>query len=384
MRIVVLALLSSVVAAQQSPRKPVEPATTEPELPVISFDGGCTGMSCWTSEEAIKERSTLYDTWRKNGKAVGEVAEGEVVWKNGTICVTYKPDRLIIKTAIPDFRLKVGDVVLRYGQQGRGSYDIWANGGWYRDSHWGQADDGGEILCTEEEAARATCYSQKSNSTLLELGARKWWRRIEKRDHTKGWIREQVAFPAEDRASANSDSDAHDKTKPYTYTIPEPKLPMIDNDACPGRGRTVADYKITRNFGMYSSYRESRTLVANLKAGDRVTILAGVNVIREPDRALITQLHDGVLRPGDVVLGYGFHANGGMDFWSNGVWFEDFVESIIGKGGSCGFADETQCDIQITKNGIAEWWIQVKDKSAATGWVRADGSDNFSNLCIYD
>ena len=392
MRIVVLTLLISPATAQQSGHKPLESPIPEPELPVIGFDGGCTGPSCWTNEEAITKRSTLYETWRKDSKTVGEVAEGEVVWKNGTICVTYKPDRLVVKTAIPDFRLKVGDVVLRYVEQGRGSYDvkhdqrsydIWANGGWYRDTNWSQADDGGEILCTEEESAQATCRLKKTNSMLVEPGIREWWRRIEKRDHTKGWIREQVSLNS-DHASADTGHDAQDKVTSSMYNVLEPKLPVIDNDACPGRDRSVADYRIARSHGMYSSYREGRTLVTTLKARERVTILAGVNVIRKPDRASIRQPHDGVLQSGDVALGYGFRANGNMDFWAKGVWFEDSLESIIDKGGECGFRDKTQCDIEIIENGIREWWVQVKTGNGAVGWVRADSSDTFSNLCTYD
>lgn len=391
MRIVVLTLLISVATAQQSGHKPLESPMPEPELPVVGFDGGCTGPSCWTNEEAITKRSTLHETWRKDSNVVGEVAEGEVVWKNGTICVTYKPDRLVVKAVIPEFRLRVGDVVLRYVQQGwdsyntkhgQRSYDIWANGGWYRDTNWTQADEGGEILCTEEEAAQATCHLVKSNLTLVEPGIREWWRRIEKRDHTKGWIREQVSFD-KDRVSANA-GNVDGKITSIADTVPEPKLPVIDNDACPGRDRLVADYKITRSHGMYSSYREGRTLVTTLKARERVTILAGVNVIRKPDRALIKQLHDGVLQPGDVALGYGFRANGNMDFWAKGVWFEDSLESIIDKGGECGFRDKTQCDIEITENGVREWWVQVKTGNGAVGWVRASGSDTFSNLCTYD
>jgi hypothetical protein len=175
-------------------------------------------------------------------------------------------------------------------------------------------------------------------------------------------------------------------------SIPEPKLPIVDNDACPGRGGAVSDYKITRNDQMYSSYREGRRLIGSLRTGEKVSVLSGVNVIRQPDRAVMTQPDGAFLQPGDVVLGYGFHANGSMDFWAKGVWLDAYYESIVAKGSWCGFADKTQCDIQITRNGISEWWVKVKTSSGAVGWVWANrpggnrpwNNGTFSELCSLD
>ncbi len=393
MRVVTLVLLSSLATAQQTPAQKAVHPRAEPELPVLNYSGGCSGPSCARGEAVVTKRSTMYDTWRRNRKPIGELSEGETAKAlGGTICITRKPDRLTVKTPIPYFGLKTGDVVLRYQQKDQGNYDIWANGGWYRDTKWGQAEDGGEILCTEEEAATAMCYSKRlqSNFTLVEPGIREWWDPIQKSDGTKGWVLEQANFQYQYRISASPEQEHTGKVQPAA--IPEPKLPVIDNDACPGTGRVVSNYKITRNDQMYSSYREKRTPIGTLKAGERITVLAGVNVIREPDLAVITQPDGAFLQRGDIVLGYGFHANGFMDFWAKGVWFEDYVESIVAKGSWCGFADKTQCDIQITKNGISEWWVQVKTHSGATGWVRADrpvgdqgwNSDNFGDLCNSD
>lgn len=387
-RILTLILLSSLATAQHnSAQKTAQPAA-EPELPMISFGGGC----CQGSEVAVTKRSTVYDTWQKNRKVIGELSEGEAVRSIGdTICVTRKPDKLTVKTPIPYFGLETGDVVLRYQQEevnNNDGYDIWANGGWYRDTSWSQAEDGGEILCTEEEAATAKCYSKQlqSNLILVEPGIREWWNPIQKSDGTKGWVLEQANLQYHHHISAAPEPQPAGKAQPFVFA--EPKLPVIDNDACPGRGRVVSSYKITQNDPMYSTYRDDRKLIGTLKAGERVTVLRGVNVIREPDQAVMTQGD----RRGDVVLGYGFHANGNMDFWAKGVWFQDYYESIVAKGSWCGFADKSQCDIQITKNGISEWWVQVKTSSSSIGWVRADkpaggqswNSSNFGDLCNAD
>jgi len=180
-----------------------------------------------------------------------------------------------------------------------------------------------------------------------------------------------------------------------TPSIPEPKLPVIDDKACPGKGGTVPQTKIVRPDEIYSSWQGKRLSVGELKSGDEVAVLAGVNLIREPDRAVVK--HSGpdlapLLKPGDVVLRYGLHADGDSDFWGMGVWFTENYEQIIEKGSWCGFSDKTLCTIEITKNGVKEWWVQVKTASGLTGWVcasRVTGDKlwenrNFVQLCMLD
>lgn len=179
-------------------------------------------------------------------------------------------------------------------------------------------------------------------------------------------------------------------SKSATSSVPEPKLPVIDYKACPGEGRTVPNWKIKREDKIYSSWQGKRVLVGTLKAGEEVTVLAGVNVIRKPDRALVTQA-DGNLRlkPGDVVLLYGLHSDGYYDFWAKGIWFTYYYEAVAGKGNNCGFADKSQCTVTIINNGVKEWWVQVRVDSDPTGWVLARkstgdrywNSGNFDELC---
>lgn len=188
-------------------------------------------------------------------------------------------------------------------------------------------------------------------------------------------------------------------SKSAEFGIPEPKLPVIDYKACPGEGRIVPHEKIIRNDRMYSSWQNNRVSVRTLKAGEEVTVLAGVNVVREPDRALVKQPEqldkDLSLKPGDVVLRYGDHADGYSDFWARGVWYTEYFEQIVDKGGRCGFAagfGQGGCTVVIIKNGAKEWWVQVKTSSGSTGWVLAaklvgDKSGkrgNFGDLCMLD
>jgi hypothetical protein len=93
---------------------------------------------------------------------------------------------------------------------------------------------------------------------------------------------------------------------------------------------------------------------------------------------------------GDQVLLYGLHPDGNIDAWAKGVWGTYFYENVAGKADACGFADKSRCNLVVIKDGVSEWWVQVKTSTGLTGWmlaVRLAGderswrSGNFGDLC---
>jgi hypothetical protein len=157
----------------------------------------------------------------------------------------------------------------------------------------------------------------------------------------------------------------------------EPKLPVIDYDACPGKSDPIPNVKLVKQGLVYSS-PDKDEVVARLSAGEEVTVLAGANVIRQPDRAVIkyaspSDASSPRLKAGDIVFGYGWHVDGNMVFWAKGIWFEDNIEAVAEKG-ECGFTSgfgPGGCDIDIVKEGVIEWWVKVKTSSGVSGWVLA-------------
>jgi hypothetical protein len=156
---------------------------------------------------------------------------------------------------------------------------------------------------------------------------------------------------------------------------PEPKLPVIDFDACGSANPRLYSgpnkpYKLEEDDRLYSSWQDNRRLLRNLRHGTEVTRVGAVNIIREPDRGVLTG-NDPSFRPlaqGDEVLGYGLHSDSLISFWGKGVSFKESYENIALKG-SCGFADQTQCHVNITKPGVQEWWMQLKIGNGVTGWI---------------
>jgi hypothetical protein len=157
--------------------------------------------------------------------------------------------------------------------------------------------------------------------------------------------------------------------------IPQPALPVIDNDACPGKSVPIPNVKLVKDDVLYSSPDKGK-LVAKLSAGEKVTVLAGANVIRQPDKAVIKYVSPDdarfpPLKVGDIVLGYGWHVDGNMVFWAKGVWFKEDIEAVAEKG-ECGFTSgfgPGGCTIDIINDGVVEWWVQVRASNGVSGWL---------------
>jgi len=176
---------------------------------------------------------------------------------------------------------------------------------------------------------------------------------------------------------------------------------VIDDKACPlsNRGGGAPDSiskKIVKTEPIYSSWEEKRVLVGTLKSGEAVTVARGVNLIREPDKVRVLRPsradENPLLRPGEVVQGYGFRGDGTYMIWAKGVWTGDYHDEVATKGSGCVFADKSRCEFQIVENGIREWWVQVRTGEGVTGWVLAGKSihdkpwsdANFGVLCVND
>jgi hypothetical protein len=172
--------------------------------------------------------------------------------------------------------------------------------------------------------------------------------------------------------------------------IPQPQLPVVERDACPRA--VVFHVKLEKDVRMYSSWREKRTLVGTLKAGKKVTVLAGINIIREPDRALVTQplVHavatqllvqaPASVKPGEVIFRYGLNKYNYWNFWAKGAWFTEYIDQVVERHASCNFPDERACYVKIIEYGVKEWWLQVKTRSGRTGWVLATKYTDVNDL----
>jgi len=176
-----------------------------------------------------------------------------------------------------------------------------------------------------------------------------------------------------------------------TVASTEPKLPVIDDKACPAKGRVVSNWTIKRNSPLYSSWQNRRSQIGTLKAGEKVTVLKGVYLTRAPDKILVTKPMPTLnLKPGDMILRYESLGEGSANFWAKGVWYEDGnLWKTIEKDGETGCGAVEACDSKVIEDGSHERWVQVKTSTGQTGWT-LDFKDtrgaywdsgNFDSLC---
>jgi hypothetical protein len=177
---------------------------------------------------------------------------------------------------------------------------------------------------------------------------------------------------------------------------PVPKLPVVDDKACPSKGQMIPHVEITQSYNVYSSWQDKRKQIDRLKPGQKVTALDGINIIRKPDKAIIRYVGPGEerlsLKVGDVAFGYGIESDANDIFWAKGNWFSGWDEAVAEKG-HCGFTSGfvlDGCTVDIVEYGRRDWWVHIKTERGLTGWVLGASFDgdkhwfaNFYPLCHY-
>jgi hypothetical protein len=158
--------------------------------------------------------------------------------------------------------------------------------------------------------------------------------------------------------------------KPTNSEFSEPKLPVVEEMPCLAKGRI--DWPIKRGSPIYSSWQDQRTQIGRVMAREKVTVLGGINIARQPDRILVTNAKPDIdLKPGDIILRYQFLSEGEANIWAKGVWHREYSlwTAIERNGTGCGAKDV--CDSKVIEDGIMEVWVQVKTSTGVTGWVLA-------------
>lgn len=158
-------------------------------------------------------------------------------------------------------------------------------------------------------------------------------------------------------------------TAQNTSSSLQPPLPVIERDAC---GSNLGELIIEARDQLRSTWHTSSKVIAILHPGEKVAILSALFVTREPDIVELTKDRtDPPLRKGERGFRYGFDRDGDWHLWTNGVWWRDSYENTIELGSRCGFSDQTECDVKVIKNGVQEWWLQVKTENQKSGWMLA-------------
>jgi len=117
-------------------------------------------------------------------------------------------------------------------------------------------------------------------------------------------------------------------------------------------------------------------------------MVAGVQVIRQPARILVTQpIPDLHLKPGDIILRFNRLGEGAADICASGTWHNNYDASFTTEKNGLGC--RRHCLGTVIEEGVREYWVRVKTSSGQMGWMlsfkttRGElwDSSNFDELC---
>lgn len=151
-------------------------SAAEPNLPVIDYEA-CPFEGCTFGKWKVVKESTVYSSWESARSEVTRLKPGDEVMGLTGVHITRRPDRILVKQAIPSLGLKPGDIVLRYMYLGEGFANTWFGGAWHKDQDTTfitEKDGGG---CLRDCAAIVT-----------DGGAKEWWAKIKTSDGKIGWV----------------------------------------------------------------------------------------------------------------------------------------------------------------------------------------------------
>jgi hypothetical protein len=178
---ILCALLSTAVlaAVPRCPSPQDEPPVASPNAPTLpKIDAKACPFECcqfgkWKSTKAI----AIFDTWKAGRKQVGSLRAGETVTGVDGVHITYSPDVIRIKSAMPTFGLKAGDRVLRYMYLGEGAAQFWFNGKFYPSLE----------LTAEGTGNQDGDCSGQCDGVIVTRGRKEWWVQVRRKDGTTGW-----------------------------------------------------------------------------------------------------------------------------------------------------------------------------------------------------
>ena len=151
---------------------------------------------------------------------------------------------------------------------------------------------------------------------------------------------------------------------------PEPRLPVIDDNACPFEGCTFRKWIVNQNTSLYSTWMDGRKAVSTLQKGQIVTGLTGVHITIQPDRIQVLKpIPDLGFQRGDIILRYMNVGEGFANIWAKGQWHEEYDVTFVAEKDD---PDCPDCPAKVTVAGRKEWWAQVKTAQGATGWAKVD------------
>jgi hypothetical protein len=165
-----------------------------------------------------------------------------------------------------------------------------------------------------------------------------------------------------------------------------PPLPFVDDGACPFECCTYRDWVAQGQFRAVKHWRPDgagrRAPAFMIVKGERVTAMTGVVMTTQAGEVRVTR--DSVidvyskrfpsarqqikLAAGDRLFLLTSQGEGYMSGWHKGTLLESFDAAAIGPADACATRKDG-CIGTLEKAPESEWWVKIRNRSGAIGWV---------------
>ncbi|HJQ11357.1 MAG TPA: hypothetical protein VJ840_10040 [Gemmatimonadaceae bacterium] len=173
---------------------------------------------------------------------------------------------------------------------------------------------------------------------------------------------------------------------PSTYVVegnPEPKMPWIYKDVCPGEGCEFGEWLTCDTLRVFSTAADDAKTAFLLHRGDKFTAVTGDVHIKQAGKVVFhrnvrvnEEGMDFTFTPADTLYpllyeGEGFGSwyfrgkeTGGVFFFGNAD--QEATDVPVFAGGSGGY--------EVVRPINSQWWVKVRTKNGREGWLRPGGS----------
>ena len=223
-------------------------------------------------------------------------------------------------------------------------------------------------------------HSNSWNSNGMDMPASPWLpiRAAETERMTIAW---------DDNFNASRLRQLADSVSKLSATVvvegnPEPKMPMIYKDVCPGEGCEFGEWLTCDTLRVFSQAGKNPKTAFMLHRGDKFTAVTGDVHLEQAGMVVFHSIvkvnEEGlnfIFTPADTLYpllyeGEGFGSwyfrgkeRGGFFFFGNGG--QDAADISV-TGGVSGY--------EVVRPIISDWWVKVRAKDGREGWIKPSGS----------
>jgi hypothetical protein len=178
---------------------------------------------------------------------------------------------------------------------------------------------------------------------------------------------------------------------PSAHSGATPKLPYIDDGACPFEGCVYGKWKATEEVMALKEPKNAAPLAFTIKKDEQVNALTGFvvtnkvgisKVIKPIKMGYLQNSSDNEeklnLKPGEIIYTLHYMGEGFDLFWYQGKIYSDEISDEPNPNPSPDLL------LQVISRPDYDWWVEIENQKSEIGWIKNppyfEGSDQFAYL----